>query len=164
VPCRLPDREVGDVAGGGVSDIGTDSRQKLDAVTGAHHLAATCRNPAIHQKPVEGNALIAQWIALVDADDRRWQTFDILASGEAGPRMGVAGVEGLDAIGHGGAVVPEVEHDPLILDGRRVLRQRPLTSDVGDQGVEALNQAEFTILLQLHAYGESQVATASFSG
>ena len=36
-PCRLPDCEVGDVAGGGVSDIGTESRQKLDAVTGTHH-------------------------------------------------------------------------------------------------------------------------------
>ena len=35
------DREVGDVAGGSVSDIGTDERQELDCVAGAHHLAAT---------------------------------------------------------------------------------------------------------------------------
>jgi hypothetical protein len=30
--CRLPDREVGDVAGGRESDIGTDERQELDCV------------------------------------------------------------------------------------------------------------------------------------
>jgi len=71
-------REIRNVAGGGASDIGADGRQEdLDAVTSAHHLAATRRNPAIHQKPVEGDALIAQRIALVDADDRRRQAFDI---------------------------------------------------------------------------------------
>ena len=134
------DREIRDVAGGGASDIRTDGRQEdLDAVARAHHLAATRRNPTIHQKPVEGDALIAQWIALVDADDRRRQAFDILSLGEAGPCERVAGVKGLDAVSHGGAVVPEVEHDALILDGGRVLRLRPLTGDVGAQGVDALD-------------------------
>jgi hypothetical protein len=37
---RPADREVCDVAGSGASDIGTDDRQELDAVAGAHHLAA----------------------------------------------------------------------------------------------------------------------------
>jgi hypothetical protein len=37
------------------------------------------------QQTVEGDALIAQWIALVDADDRRWQAFDIFSLREAGP-------------------------------------------------------------------------------
>jgi hypothetical protein len=69
-----------------VSDIGTGSRQKLDAVTGAHHLAATRRDAVIYQKPIEGDAFIAQRVALVDADDRRRQALDILACGEAGPR------------------------------------------------------------------------------
>ena len=66
-----------------MSDIRTDSRQKLEAVTGAHHLAATRRDAAIHQKPIEGDALITQRVALVDADDRRRQALDILACGEA---------------------------------------------------------------------------------
>jgi hypothetical protein len=110
----LADCEVRDVAGGGASDIGTYDRQEdLDAVAGAHHLAATRRNPAIQQKPVEGDALIAQRIALVDADHRRRQAFDILSLGEAEPCKRVAGVKGLDAVSHGGAVVPEVEHDAL---------------------------------------------------
>jgi hypothetical protein len=56
-----------------------------------------------------------------------------------GHASGFAGVKGLDAVSHGGAVVPEVEHDALILDGGRVLRLRPLTGDVGAQGVDALD-------------------------
>src|ERR1700683_1172273 len=40
---------------------------------------------------------------------------------------------------------------------------RPFTGDVGAQGVDTLDEAEFTILLQLHAYGENQVAAATFS-
>jgi hypothetical protein len=60
-------------------------------VTSPHHLATTRRDAAIHQKPIEGNALIAQWIALVDADDRWRQTFDILATGEAGLTLIVLG-------------------------------------------------------------------------
>jgi len=109
--CLSPDSKVCDVDGGRASDIGTDSRQKLDSVTGAHHLATTRRDTAIHEKPIESDALIAQRIALVDADDRRWQTLDVLAGREAGPGERVAGVKGLDAVGHGGAVVPEVKYD-----------------------------------------------------
>jgi hypothetical protein len=64
-------------------------------LAGSHHLAATRRDAAIHQKPIEGDALITQRVALVDADDRRRQALDILAFGEAGPRQRVVGVEGL---------------------------------------------------------------------
>ena len=34
--CLPPGREVGDFAGGGVSDIGADNWQNLDGVTGPH--------------------------------------------------------------------------------------------------------------------------------
>jgi hypothetical protein len=67
-------------------------------VTGAHYLPATRRDAAIHQKPIEGDAFITQRVALVYADDRRRQTLDIPACGEAGPRKRVAGIEGFDAI------------------------------------------------------------------
>jgi hypothetical protein len=66
---------------------------------GAHHLAATRRDAAIHQKPVEGDALITQRVALVYADDSRRQALDILACGEAVPRKRIAGVEGLEGAG-----------------------------------------------------------------
>jgi hypothetical protein len=56
---------------GGASDIWTDHGKRLDAVTGAHHLAATRRDAAIHQKPIEGDALIKQRVALVYADNGR---------------------------------------------------------------------------------------------
>jgi len=51
--CLPPDREAGDVAGGGVTDIGTDGRQDLDAVAGAHRScscvpAASCGFGAAH--------------------------------------------------------------------------------------------------------------------
>ena len=41
--------------------------------------------------------------------------------------------------------------------------ERPLTGDVGDQAIEALDQAEFPILLQLHAYGKPDSARITAS-
>jgi hypothetical protein len=41
----------------------------------------------------EGEAFITQRVALVDADNRRRQAFDILACGEAGPRQRIANFE-----------------------------------------------------------------------
>ena len=56
-PCSPPNREVGDVAGGGVTNIRTDDRQNLDGVGGAHDLAATRRDAAIHQIAVAPECL-----------------------------------------------------------------------------------------------------------
>jgi len=40
----------------------------------------------------------------------------------------------------------------------------PLTGDVRAQGVETLDQADLTVLLQFHPCGENQVAAAAFTG
>jgi hypothetical protein len=114
-------------------------------VAGPHHLAATRRDAAIHQKPVEGNALIAQWIALVDADDRRWQAFDILASGEAGPGERVACAKGLNAVSHGGTVVLEVEHDALVAEGAAWVSvlSTSVTKQTGDMVYSGARRRQF---------------------
>jgi hypothetical protein len=54
--------------------------------------------------------------------------------------------------------------DALVLDRRWVLRQRPLSGDVGTHRVQAPDQTEISVLLQPHAGGQSQVAAAAFAG
>ena len=103
-------------------------------------------------------------IALVDADHHRRQAADVVLGGEPRPRERVAALELLDAVGHGAAVVVQVEEDAVVLGRRRVLRERPPAGDVRAQRVEALDQADVAVLLQLEAGGEREVAAAALAG
>jgi hypothetical protein len=57
-------------------------------VTRAQAFSAAGRDSAVEQETVEVDALVAQRVALVDADDDRRQAFDVFALGEAGPGEG----------------------------------------------------------------------------
>ena len=120
-------------------------------------------NPGAEQQAVEVDALVAQRVALVDVDHRRREPLDVVDGSERRPRQRVALVEGFDAVAHRAAVVVQVEQDPVVLDRRRVLRQRPLARDVGAERVEALDEAEVAVLLELQAGGEGQVAAAALA-
>ena len=64
----------------------------------------TCRqragNSGIEQQPVEVDALVAQRVALVDADHRGREPGDVVDGGERRPRQRVAGVERVDPVTH----------------------------------------------------------------
>jgi hypothetical protein len=81
-----------------VADVRADDGHDLDGVTCAQVFPAAGRDSAVEQEAVEVDALVAQGVALVDADDDRRQAFDVFTLGEAGPGEGVVGVEGVDAI------------------------------------------------------------------
>lgn len=162
--CLPPECEVCDIAGGRVGDIRADHRKNLDAVACAHHLAAPGGDAALHQQPVKRDSLIEKRIALVHADDRGRQPLDILTRGEDRPCERIAAVEGFDAVTHGGSVVPKAEHNPFVLDGRGEPGLRSFASNVGTERIEALNEAEFAIPLQLHADRERQIAAPAFAG
>src|SRR5262249_54068560 len=70
-----------EVPGGVTAYLGAGDREDLGAVHRAHDLAAPGRNPGMQQEPVEVDALIAQRIALVDAD-----RFEVTSS-DRGPRL-----------------------------------------------------------------------------
>ena len=72
------------------------------------------------------DALVAQRVALVDADDRGRETRYVVEGGERRPGQRVPVVEGLDAVADRAAVVVQVEPDAVVLGGGRVLRGRPL--------------------------------------
>ena len=74
--------EVGDAGGGLVADVRTGQREDLGAVDGAHHLAAAGRDAGPQEQAVELDALVAQRIALVDADDRGREVLDVVLGGE----------------------------------------------------------------------------------
>ena len=54
----------------------------------AHHLAAAGGHAVLHQQEVEVDALVAQRIALVDADHHRRQALDVFGRGKAGQASG----------------------------------------------------------------------------
>ena len=68
------------------------------------------------QQPVELDALVAQWVRLVDADERGRQPAHIVVGGERRPRQGIPGVELFDAVGDRAAIVVQVEEDAFVLD------------------------------------------------
>jgi hypothetical protein len=88
----------------------------------------------------------------------------VIGRGEPRPGQRVLLLQRLDAVAHGAAVVVQVEEDPVVLGGRRVLRQGPATGDVGAQGIEARDEAELPVALEAQAGGERQVAAPTLAG
>ena len=88
---------------------------------------------------------------------------DVRGGREGRPGQRVALGEGLDPVADRAAVVVQVEQDAVVLRRGRALRRRPLARDVGAQRVEALDEAELAVLLQLEAGGERQVAAAALA-
>ena len=82
---------------------------------------------------------------------------------EARPGQRVLPLELLDPVGQRSAVVVQVEQDAVVLDRRRQVVLRPDSRDVGAQRVEALDQSELAVLLQLEAGRERQVAAAALA-
>ena len=75
--------ELGDARRRLAADVGAGHREDLGAVDRAHHLAAAGRDAGAQEQTVELDALVAERVALVDADDRgheararrpRWRT------------------------------------------------------------------------------------------
>jgi hypothetical protein len=110
---------------------GQTTRLHLNAVAGAHELAALRGDAGAQQEPVETNAFVAKRVAFVDADHHWRQAFDIFALCEARLGERVASVKGVKSIGHGAAVVLHRDEDALVLGRRWVLRLRPLPGDEG---------------------------------
>src|SRR5438105_385069 len=113
--------EVGDAPGGVAADVGAHHGEDLGAVDRAHDLAAPGGDAGAQQQPVEVDALVAERVALIDADDRRYRAAQVVLGGEAGPGQRVAGLELLDPVGHGAPVVVQIEKDAVVLARRRVL-------------------------------------------
>ena len=55
----------------------------------------------------------------------------------------------------------QVEQDAVVLGRGRALRRRPLPSDVRAQRVQALDEPEVAVALELQAGGEGKVAAAA---
>jgi hypothetical protein len=64
-------------------------------MTRTHHHPTACRDAACHEKAVEGNAFIAQRIALVDANNDRRKSLNIVSYSKGGPREGITRIEGM---------------------------------------------------------------------
>ena len=104
--------------------------------------------PARNEKAVEVDALVTQRVALVDADHRRHQAAHVVLGGETGPGEGVTALQFFDPVSHGEAVVVQVQSDAVVLDRRRVLRQRPDPHDERAQRIETADDAEIAVLLE----------------
>src|SRR5215204_4883552 len=70
--------ELGDAAGGLVADVRAGDREDLGAVDRAHHLATARPDPGPQEQPVELDPLVAQRVALVDADDGGREVLDVV--------------------------------------------------------------------------------------
>src|SRR5271156_402661 len=160
-PLSLAER--GDVSGGVESDVGTTHTDYFCGVDGAHHLAAAGGNAGAQQQTIEVHPLIAQRITLVDTDHHSRQASDIRLVGKPRPGERIAGVERLDAIADGAIIVVQVEQQAVVLDRRRTIGRRPLPRDIGTYGVEALDEADVAIPLQLHAGGEGEIPPAALA-
>src|SRR5262249_6186775 len=112
---RSATAECREVAGGVPAYLGAGDGEDFCAVHRAHDLAAPGRNSGAQEEAVEVDALIAQRIALVDADDRGRESRNVLGGRERWPGKRVAPGEGLDPVADGAAVVVQVEQDPVVL-------------------------------------------------
>src|SRR5579862_3956237 len=113
-----------------MADIGTRDRKYLRAMDRAHHLTAPRVYAIVQQEAKETNAFVAQRIALVDTDHRGRKAFYVFGGGERWPRQRVVIAKGLEAVGHGAAVVMIIDQDAIVLDRGRIFLLRPLTCDV----------------------------------
>src|SRR5450755_487444 len=159
-PLLLP-AEGGDVPGGVTADLWAGDDEYLGAVHGAHHLPAAGLDSRLEEQAVEVDALIAQWIALVDVDHRRREPGHIVEAGERRPGQRVALVERLDPVADRAPVAVQVEQDAVVLGGRWALRIWPLPGDIGAERVETLDQAEFAVPAEFQPGGEGQISAAA---
>src|SRR5271166_4542127 len=169
-PAAIPEQgalsilaERREVAGSVAAYLGASDGEDFGAVHRAHDLPAPGRNTGAQKEPVEIDALIAQRIALVDADDRWRKPLNVLLSCEGWPGQRVVPGEGLDPVPDGAAVVMQVEQDPVVFRRGGALRRRPLTGDVRAQRVQARDKAELTVLLEFETGSERQVAAAALA-
>jgi len=77
--------ECREVSCGIAAYLGASDGKDFGAMHRAHDLRAPGRNTGAQKEPVEVDALIAQRIALVDADDRGREPLDVLLSREGRP-------------------------------------------------------------------------------
>src|SRR4051812_40852413 len=117
-PTKRPSapRQIRYVTGGVSAYFRTARNENLRGMDRAHHLPAAGRYAVPHQEPVEVDTLVAQRIALIDTDHHGRQALDVFCVGEARPSQWVAGLERLDAIAHGTAIVVHADQDALVVD------------------------------------------------
>ena len=146
------------------ADVGARDGEDLGTVHRPHHLTAAGGDPGCEQQAVEVDPFVAQRVTLVDVDHCRWEAGHVVHAGERRPRQRVALVERLNPVGHGAAVVVEVQEDALVLHGGRASRRRPLPGDEGAEGIEALDQSQIPVAVELEAGGQGEVPAATLAG
>ncbi len=154
--------EGGEVAGGGAGDVGADDHERLDGVAYAVDLAAAGRDARGEEAAVEGDALVAERVALVDGDDDGREAGEIGGGGEEWPGEGVAA-----AIGVGeGEGVEELggEEDSVVVDGGGEGGVGPTAGDEGAHGEYALEKAVAALRLELEADSKREIAAATVTG
>ena len=107
---------MGDARRGVAADVGRGDAHQLGAVRRAEYHATARRHPSAQEQSIELDALVAQRVALVHADDGGRQAAHVVLGCERGPRERVLRVERLDAVGHRGPVVVQVDEDAVVLD------------------------------------------------
>ena len=131
---------------------------------GAHDGVAACRDTGGEQRPEERDALIAQRITLVDADDGRWQSCDIVGAGEDRPRQRILRVGRRDAIGVPAPLPQHPQEVPVELNRRRERLAISIERDVRAQRVEPGDQIDVALAEQPHPGGQREIPATALTG
>ena len=120
---------------------------RLDGVHGAHDgVAAWARRRRAASE--EGDALIAQRITLVDADDGRRQSCNIVGAGEDRPRQWIFRAGSGDAIGVAAPLPQHPQEVPVELDRGRERLAISIERNVRTQRIEPGDQIDVALAQQ----------------
>ena len=159
----MPTAEGRNVSRGRQRQVGAGQDHVVASVDRPHHLTTARRLTRAEQQSVKLDALIAQRIALVDADHRFGESPDMLLLGEQGPGLRVPRFKGLNAIAQSAEVAVRIEPDFVVLDRRRQVVTWPAPGNVGAHGVEPLDQPSMALTGQAQSQRERQIAAAALA-
>ena len=151
--------EGGEVARGGAGHVWADRDQRLDGVAGAVDLAAAGRDAGGEEAAVEGDALVAEGVALVDGDGDGRQALEVGGGREVGPGERVAAAVGVGE--REGVEEVAGEEDAVVLDGGGEVGVGPAAGDEGAQGVYSPDEVDAAFRFKLQADSKSQVTPAT---
>ena len=98
------------------TDVRAGTGENFYAVGGAHHLPTPRWYARTQQAAVKLYTLIAQGVALVNAYHCGHQAFKIVIRSKTGPGQGIALFKFLDAVGHGAAVIVQVQQNTVVFN------------------------------------------------
>src|ERR1700736_5062098 len=99
-----------------MTDVRTAGRKDFCTVDRTHYLPAARPHAVVDKQSIEADSLVAQRIALVDADHGRRESLDIFSSSKSRPGERVARAKRLDTIRHRATIVMKVHQDAVIFD------------------------------------------------